>query len=86
MHHERFSVKFDPHALIDHFGGIGGAVEALKVVNTVIKPKTLQRQRERGNMPADVVASLAWASVKIGKPVNLYDCLLTRTEGTSTDG
>lgn len=81
MYHERFFVKFNPTAIIDHFGGVKEAVEALKTVNTTVKPKTLQRQRERGNMPADMVASLALASVKLGHPINLYDCLLTNKEG-----
>lgn len=77
MYHERYSVRFNARKIINHFGGPDAAVEALKTVGVVAKSKTLQRQRERGNMTADMVACLALASVKLGHPIDLYDCLLT---------
>lgn len=71
-----YHVKFDAGKIIEHFTDIHGAVSALKHIGLNMKYKTLQKQKERGNMPADVVASLAYASVKLGKPMDLYDCLL----------
>lgn len=78
--HEQYRVIFDPSKIIEHFGGIAGTVQALSLVKMTVKPKTLQKQRERGNMPSDMVASLVLASVKIGNPINLYECLLERSE------
>lgn len=78
MAHEIYNVKFDPAKIIDHFGGVAGAVAALKVIGMSAKHKTLQKQRERGNMNSDMIASLVLASVKLGQPLNLYECLLER--------
>lgn len=77
--HNKYRVKFDPD-MIDHFGGIEGAVKALKRIGVEAKAKTLQKQRERGNIPADMVASLLLASVRAGKPMNPYEYLLERTD------
>lgn len=74
--HDMYNVKFDAEKIIGHFDDIHGAVKALKTIGLNIKYKTLQKQKERGNMPADVVASLAFASQKMGKPMDLYDCLV----------
>lgn len=78
--HDQFSVKFEPTGFIDHFGGIAGSVEALRSVGIDVKPKTLQKQRERGNITSDLIASFMLASVRLGKPINPYTCLLERIE------
>lgn len=78
--HTQYRIIFDPSKIIDHFGGIAGAVAALALVKMTVKPKTLQKQRERGNMPSDMVASLVLASAKIGNPINLFQCLLERED------
>ena len=77
--HSKYRVKFSPD-MIDHFGGISGAVSALKKIGVSIKAKTLQKQRERGNIPADMVASLMLASNRMGDPLDPYVYLLERTE------
>ena len=78
--HSKYRVRFDP-GMIDHFGGIDGAVKALAKVGVEAKAKTLQKQRERGNIPADMVASLMLASLRSGgEPLNPYRYLLERTE------
>lgn len=75
--HNKYRVKFNPD-MIDHFGGVNGAVDALRSIGVVVKAKTLQKQRERGNIPADMVASLMLASNRMGDPLNPYDYLLER--------
>lgn len=74
--HELYGVKFDASKMVEHFGGVAGAVVALKKIGIVMKHKTLQKQRERGNVPADVVAALLMASVKADKRIDPYEFLL----------
>lgn len=78
--HSAYRIKFDGRKLVDYFGGVSAAIDALKTVGVVMKEKTLQKQRERDNMPGDVVASLLLASVRLGRPINPYDFLLERSE------
>lgn len=78
--HSVYSVKFDSRSMIDHFGTIHDAVNALRTVGLDMKPKTLQKQRERGNITADLVASLMQASINVKKPINPYDYLLHGTQ------
>lgn len=78
--HDNYTVKFDATKFIDHFGGIAGSVVALKSLGMRVKAKTLQKQRERGNIPADTVASLMLASRKLGRPIDPYSCLLQQTD------
>ncbi len=80
MPHKLYPIRFDPYKIVDHFGGIAGAVTALSMIGMSVKPKMLQKQRERGNMPADMIACLVLASVRSGNPINLYECLLQRQE------
>jgi hypothetical protein len=78
--HELYNVKFDADAIIDHFGSVADAAKALKSVGFPIKPKTLQKQRERGHMTANVIAMLALASVKLDNPIDLYKVILVRSD------
>lgn len=86
--HSLYKIGFDPQKIIGHFGGDDGAIAALDKIGMKVKRKLLQKQRERGNIPADMVACLAVASVKEGRPIDLYACLLNRDEqpdGKGTD-
>lgn len=78
--HSIYRVKFDGDKLLAHFGGIAGTVVALRSVGVEVKPKTLEKQRERGNIPADMVASMFLASSRIGNPINPYYFLLEMTD------
>lgn len=78
--HESYTVKFEPTGFIEHFGGITGSVAALRSVGVDVKPKTLQKQRERGNITSDLIASFMLASARMGKPINPYKCLLERAD------
>jgi len=77
--HDKYRVKFSAD-MINHFGGARGAAEALARIGVNVKVKTLQKQQERGNIPADMVASLMLASLKLGGAINPYDYLLERKE------
>ena len=77
--HSKYRVKFSPD-MVEHFGGINGAVVALKKIGVSVKAKTLQKQRERGNIPADMVASLMLASNRMGDPIDPYIYLLERKD------
>lgn len=78
--HSNYRIKFDCGRMLEHFGGVSGAVTAMELVGVTMKAKTLQKQKERGNIPADVVASLMLASVRAGRPLNPYDFLLERSD------
>jgi hypothetical protein len=78
--HSSYRVKFDVPKIIEHFGGVSGSVQALKLVGIDMKPKTIQKQRERGNAPAELVASLMLASARAGNPMDPYQFLLEKTE------
>lgn len=78
--HSIYAVKFDSKKMIDHFGGALGASKALEAIGIPVKVKTLQKQRERGNIPADMVASLMLASKRIDHPMDPFDFLLERTD------
>lgn len=82
--HTNYDIKFDVGALIDHMGGVPAVAALLKEIGLPIKAKTLQKQRERGNIPADVIATLMYAADKSGKPFNPYAFLIERD--TSEEG
>jgi len=81
--HELYNVKFDAAAIIDHFGGVTEAAKALDAIGYHMKPKTLQKQRERGNITSNVVAMLALASMRLSNPIDLYKVILERTKESS---
>lgn len=78
MTHQIYKVKFDPDKIIAHFGSIQACVVALRSVGMTTKAKTIQKQRERGNMHADMVASLYLASIRLENPIPLSHCLLEK--------
>lgn len=83
--HDNYDIKFDVGALIDHMGGVPAVAKLLEEAGTPIKAKTLQKQRERGNIPADVVATLMYAADKAGKPFNPYSFLIERETDAKDD-
>ena len=84
--HELYNVKFDVDKIIGHFGSVSNAAKALQAIGLHVKAKTLQKQRERGNMTADTIASLALASVRLKNQLDLYECLIVRTEWSNQEG
>lgn len=78
--HEKYDIKFDAGKLFDYFGGVPASVEALKTIGMTVKAKRLQKQKERGQVPAEVVASLMVASSRMGRPLNPYDYLIERVK------
>ena len=68
--HSNYDVKFDDDGLIAHLGGVPAVAALLQDAGVPIKAKTLQKQRERGNIPADVVATLMYAADKAGRPIS----------------
>lgn len=78
--HSNYDVKFDVDSLITYLGGVPAVASMLKDAGVPIKAKTLQKQRERGNIPADVVATLMFAADKAGRPFNPYAFLIARSD------
>jgi len=56
--HEKYRVQFDAWKLISAFGGVDGTFKVLNSQGCNIKRKTVAKWKERGNIPADAVASL----------------------------
>lgn len=82
--HDKYDIKFDPDRLFDHFGGVPLAVNAL-VVGKIVKPedrmrliKRIQKQKERGYITSEVIASLMVASSRLGRALDPYDFLIER--------
>ena len=73
--HEIYKIKFDVRAMIDYLGGVSGAVALLNDAGITMKARTIQKQIERGNISADMVASILYATKKAGFAFDPYDFL-----------
>lgn len=78
--HDKYRFKFNPESLIDLFGGASRTTEVLNEMGANLGKKSVQKMRERGVMQGDAIATLMIAGLKIGKPINLYEHILERTE------
>ena len=70
--------KFDAAAIFDRYGGVSSVSRMLYDAGIKVNVRTLRKQRERGVIPPAVLASIAYASMKAGMPVNFNEFLLTR--------
>lgn len=75
--HEIYVCKFDAHGIIEFFGGSRQTAELLSV-GRKLHHKTVQKWRERDNIPADAIATLMVQAARHGKVFNPYDFLLER--------
>lgn len=78
--HDKYDIKFDAEKVFEYFGGVSGSVKALNAIGIPVTLKRLQKQKERGQIPAEVLASLMVASARMGKPINPYDYLIERAK------
>ena len=82
--HDKYDIKFDPDGLLDHFGGVKPAVDALIAARIVPASdrtrvvKRVQKQKERGYITSEVIASLMVAAARLGSPLDMYDFLIER--------
>lgn len=76
--HSVYNVKFDGRKIIEYFGGVKPTAQLMAISAADIEDKTVQKWKERDNIPADAVASLMLAARKTQVPFDPYDFLLTR--------
>lgn len=76
--HDLYNMKFDAAGIIEFFGGASEIAAVLSKARKV-HPKTIQKWRERGNIPADALATLMVHAARNGKNFNPYSFLLERT-------
>lgn len=77
--HDKYNIKFDVPRMFEHFGGAVEVEKLIRLHRLPPKPlKTLQKQRERGDAPADMVATLLYLSHMVGQPMDLNDYLIKR--------
>ena len=77
--HNLYRVKFDATGIIEFFGGAGDVAGILSV-DRKVHPKTVQKWRERGNIPADALATLMVHAARTSVNFNPYKFLLERKE------
>ena len=75
---EQYPVRFNSAALIDHYGGAANVFDILCMMGCSIKRRTIDKWRQRGSMPADVIAVLLLYSVRGGEQIDLNHFLLER--------
>ena len=70
-----YAIKFNIKNMIEHFGGVNGTISMMQKAGVPIKAKTLQKQKERGNIHSDLVATLIYAARVTGYEFEPYDFL-----------
>lgn len=78
--HEKYCYRFDAIGLIEAFGGAPAVARIMREMGADLRPKAIQKMRERGTIQSDAVATLLIASLKMGKPINPYEFILEREE------
>jgi len=78
MSRDIYQAEFDIVRVVAHFGTIAETVKALKKIGMDVKHKTIQRQRQRRYMHADMLACLILAAHAIGKPLDIEGCIKKR--------
>lgn len=73
--------RFDADAIFERYGGVFQVQQMLKEAGIKVNVKTLQKQKERGVIPAHALASICYAASKAGLPMDFSDFLLTREKG-----
>jgi hypothetical protein len=77
--HNKYDIKFDVPKMFMHFGGVVEVERLLRESGLPVPPmKTLQKQRERANAPADMIATLLFLSYRVNMPMRLEDFLIKR--------
>lgn len=56
--HEKYRYRFDVRGIIDALGGVRKTHEILVRSGAEVSMKTVQKWRERGNLPADALSSI----------------------------
>lgn len=69
--HDKYNYRFDVDAIVSSFGGVGETAKILQSMSADIKAKSVQKWRERGNIPADALASLSIHAMRHGKSFSL---------------
>lgn len=77
--HDKYGYRFDVSAIVNFFGGVSETASALQTMGADIKPRSVQKWRERGNIPADALASLAMFALRQGKTFVLEGYVQERT-------
>lgn len=76
--HSQYPYKFDVSAIFETFGGIGRIEHLLQKQGATIHPKSLQKWRERKEMPIDAVATLLMIAEEEGIPFSVYSHVVRR--------
>lgn len=72
---QQMKVKIEPKKIIDFFGGRTATQKRLKKSRVPVSIKTIEKWKERGNMPSQRIAQLAVCALQDGKKFDIYDFL-----------
>lgn len=77
--HSIYSTKFDADKMIDRFGGISALHRTLTNAGCTMSYKTVEKWRERKNIPPDAVATLVRVCMEKGEDFDLREYLEEQT-------
>ena len=75
----KFPVRLDAARIIDDLGGVSGVHDALLTVGCDIREKTVQKWRERNNLPLHAVTAILLYSMRGGEPFPIHTYLQEQT-------
>lgn len=77
---EQYPVRFNAVALIEHFGGAAALYDILCSMGCSCKRRTVDKWRQRGSIPSDVLAAMMLYAARGGDNLDLNRFLLEREE------
>jgi hypothetical protein len=79
--HEKYSARFNVRKIIDLLGGVTAAKEIMCAAGCHIKPKTIAKWRERGNLPPDAFAVIVRHMASKGEQIQWADYIEDTNDG-----
>jgi hypothetical protein len=81
MIHSHYPYTFDAAKIVDYFGGWRATHRVLESAGSSVKPRSIQKWRERGYIPSDALATLIVAASGDDVEFSLEDFLKVNDDG-----
>jgi len=71
--HQKYSHRFNVRKIVEYLGGLAATKEIMRTSGCDIKPKTVTKWVERGNLPPDAIAVIMQHILSTGREVRWLD-------------